>query len=537
MEAATEMYGDQALAQAAFDAGVQLVTCYPGTPGSNPAARIAEAAPDHGVYFEWSVNERVALEIGIGASMAGKRALVCVKSVGMNVLLDPLMVLNLSGAHGGLVILLGDDPGAYGSQNDQDSRWIARLAELPLLEPDTPARGYELLIQAFTISERFQSAVILRITRSFVHQHGAVYTSPGPPSKPDLGLTKDRDRFFPAPHNAVRLHRGLHARLDEIAAWMDGQYPQAGGERAQRAGVLAAGLASAKLRDVLGGGVRDNLRVLALNHLFPLPAASLGRFLSGLDRLLVLEENDPFVELHVGALAQALGLPLKIFGQGSGHLPGGGELYRWQIRSALERFKPGLPALEPFAKDGEAQERPPRTSRCRPEFYNRLFDLLEAESAELGVEPVVVVDPGCQVTLAGRANAKFAMGSAVAVAQGLRQAGVPGPAVAVIGDSAFFHSSVPAVCNAAVAGSDLTIVIVDNRGALTTGLQPSPHARVPRPGGLPVGIEISRLVRACGVREVAVVPGGSDWEDVRAALQGSLRSSELSCVILEVLEF
>src|SRR5262245_54933143 len=159
------------------------------------------------------------MEIGIGASIAGRRALVCTKSVGMNVMLDPLMALNLTPVHGGLVILLGDDPGGYGSQNDQDSRPLIPLLEMPMLEPASPAEGFAMIREAFDVSERHHTAVVVRETRSFTQQVDQFEEDDGPYSQPDLGLIREPFRFVPVPRNVVAKHRALHERFAGFRNW------------------------------------------------------------------------------------------------------------------------------------------------------------------------------------------------------------------------------------------------------------------------------------------------------------------------------
>ena len=194
----------QALAQGALAAGVKVVTSYPGSPSSETVELLIELAGPHGLHVEWSSNEKVAMEIGIGVSIAGRRALVCTKSVGMNAMVDPLMVLNLTPVHGGLVILLGDDPGGYGSQNDQDTRPIASMVEMPMMEPATPAEGFAMMQAAFAVSEQFHTAVIVRETRSFTQQAEPVDIPDGPYPQPDLGLVREPWRFVPVPKNVVQ---------------------------------------------------------------------------------------------------------------------------------------------------------------------------------------------------------------------------------------------------------------------------------------------------------------------------------------------
>jgi indolepyruvate ferredoxin oxidoreductase, alpha subunit len=351
--------GGQSLARGALAAGVKVVTSYPGSPSSEAVEDLIGLAEANGLYVEWSSNEKVAVELGIGASIAGRRALVCTKSVGLNAMLDPLMALNLTPVHGGLVILLGDDPGGYGSQNDQDSRPLATLLEMPLLEAATPAEAYNLMREAFTVSEQFHTAVIVRETRSFSQLEETVDVADGPFLQPDLGVLRVPWRFVPVPRNVVAKHRELHARLDALADWA-GRAPFNRIEGNGRLGILGAGFAYHKLRDVLGPALRADLRLLKLSTLFPLPADLLARFLNGCDTVLVIEENEPFLETPIKAIAHDTRCTAGVLGKHTGHLPREGELFRWQIAEALARVIPDFQAARSFTEANEADERPER---------------------------------------------------------------------------------------------------------------------------------------------------------------------------------
>ena len=203
--------GERALAWGAVEAGVGVVTGYPGSPGTNTFNAMAEMAKDHGHHAEWCINERIALDMAAGASQGGKRALVCLKSVGMNVALDTLMVLNMTGVHAGLVIVMGDDPGAWGSQNEQDTRTLGPLAELPMLEPATPGEGRDMIKWAFEYSESLQSIVILRLTRSY-----SVSTEDLSDFRPAAQhATREPDREPMSWISALRTTEGNHAELHE----------------------------------------------------------------------------------------------------------------------------------------------------------------------------------------------------------------------------------------------------------------------------------------------------------------------------------
>jgi indolepyruvate ferredoxin oxidoreductase, alpha subunit len=506
------MTSAQALAHGALVSGVSIVTSYPGSPSSETVEVLIELAEHHNLDVEWSSNEKVAMEIGIGASIAGRRALVCTKSVGMNVMLDPLMALNLTPVNGGLVILLGDDPGGYGSQNDQDTRSLAPMLEMPWMEPATPAEGFAMMQAAFDISEQFHTAVIVRITRSFVQQAEPVDVPEGPHVKTGLGLAREPWRFVPVPRNVVEKHRALHHRLAMIEEWANGAPFNRDDGQGDR-GIIAAGFAYRKLRDVIGDGPRSDLRVLKLGVLFPLPRGLVARFLAGCREILILEENEPFLETQIKALAHDSGCEVRILGKQTGHTRREGELFRWQIQGALERYLPGfVPARNYFEKD-EAAERPPRENYCAGCRFGAIVDALKAAAARLGQDPVLVGDPGCLAAVGDRLDAKYALGSAVGVAEGLARAWIRERAVALFGDSSFFHTTLPAIVNAVYHGSDILMVVLDNGATVTSGFQTNPGVSRDALGRPARALDIERIARAIGVEFVRDV--GPDDLDSR----------------------
>jgi indolepyruvate ferredoxin oxidoreductase alpha subunit len=501
-----------ALALGALASGVKVVASYPGSPSSETVTALIELAETHGVYVEWSSNEKVAMEIGIGASIAGRRALVCTKSVGMNVMLDPLMALNLTPVHGGLVILLGDDPGGYGSQNDQDTRAMAPMLEMPWLEPATPSDGFAMMRAAFDVSEKLHTAVVVRITRSFVQQAEAVEIPEGPFPQPDLGLVRETWRFVPVPRNVVAKHRALHERLALMERWAD-ESPFNRLEGAGDRGIIAAGCAHRKLLDVLGDAPREDVRVLKLGALFPLPREILSRFLAGCREVLLLEENEPYLETQIKALAHDLGNPVRILGKATGHTRREGELFRWQIHQALARFLPGFVPARTYLEADEASERPPRENYCAGCRFGAIVDALKEAAAGLGQDPVLVGDPGCLAAVGDRLDAKFAIGSAVGVADGLLRAGIRERAVALFGDSSFFHTTMPAVANAVHHGSDILMVVLDNGATVTSGFQPNPGQPRDALGRPAPALDIEKIARAMGVESTVTV--GPDDLDSR----------------------
>jgi len=512
--------GDEALAYGALTSGVKLVTSYPGSPSSGTVETLIDLAKKYDMYVEWSSNEKVAMEIGIGASIAGRRALVCVKSVGMNAMIDPLMALNLTPVNGGLVILLGDDPGGYGSQNDQDSRPLATLLEMPMMEPATPAEGYAMMQEAFRVSEQYQTTVIIRETRSFSQQEESVPVSDEPYRQANIGIVREPFRFVPVPKNAVEKHRALHNTIEALGDWANSApYNMATGQG--KKGILCAGFAHRKLLDVFGDKEPQEFRLLKLGILYPLPRKIIADFLSSCEEVLVVEEIEPYVESFVKAIAHDIGCTAKIYGKQSKHLGREGELFRWQIQSALTNFLPGFILDRDFSKENEAKEEPRKKDFCGDCQYDLVLDKLEEAAESLGQKPIFVGDPGCLVTVADRLDAKYAIGSAVGVADGLSKVSVDEMAVAIFGDSAFFHTSIPAICNVVHNRSNILMVVLDNKASATSGFQPHPGVARNAMGHEAPALDIAQIAQACGVKNVYTV----DPDEIELVLADTFRKA------------
>jgi indolepyruvate ferredoxin oxidoreductase alpha subunit len=528
-----QLNGDQAMAYGALSCGVKLVTSYPGSPSSGTVDALIGLAREHNLYVEWSSNEKVAMEMGIGASIAGRRALVCTKSVGLNVMVDPLMALNLTPINGGLVILLGDDPGGYGSQNDQDSRLLAASLELPMMEPAGPAEAYAMMREAFALSERFQTAVIIRETRSFSQQVEMVSVLDAPYQDCDIGCAREPFRFVPVPINAVEKHRALHERIEAVREWAESSvFNRETGTGT--VGIIGGGFAYKKLLDVVGEEIPEDFRLLKLGILYPLPKKAIADFLQRCQEVLVIEESEPFLETYIQAIAHERDCSAKIVGKQNPHIPQEGELFRWQIQRALTEFLPGFVPAAEYLEENEADERPKKRDHCAECRYDEVLDKLEEAAESLGQKPFLVGDPGCLVTVADRIDAKYALGSAVGVADGLSKAGTDEKAVAIFGDSSFFHSALPAVCNAAHNRSDILMIILDNKATATSGFQPHPGVGKNAMGQDAPALDIQELAKACGVKHVF----SSGLDDTDPTLEDTFREAlglqELAMVIVRI---
>jgi len=525
--------GDQAMAYGALSCGVKLVTSYPGSPSSGTVETLISLAKKHKIYVEWSSNEKVAMEMGIGASLAGRRALVCTKSVGLNAMIDPLMALNLTPVHGGLVILLGDDPGGYGSQNDQDSRPLADLLEMPMLEPASPAEGYAMMQEAFSLSEKFNTAVIIRETRSFVQQEEPVSVSEERYREANLGLIREPFRFVPVPINAVEKHGDLHRRIEAVSEWADSSpFNRVSGTGVK--GIIGAGFAQRKLLDIVGDENPGEFRLLKLGVLYPLPQKVITQFLQDCDEVLIVEEIEPYVEIRIKAIAHSAKYLTKIYGKQSHHLGREGELFRWQIQSALAEFIPEFIPGQKYMKENEAEEIPKKNDLCADCQYDKVLDKLEEAAESLGQRPMIIGDPGCLVTVADRLDAKYALGSAVSVADGLSKVGVDERAVALFGDSAFFHTTLPAVANVVHNQSNILMVVLDNKATATSGFQVNPGVGKDAMGREVPALDIEQIARACGVKHV-YTSGPDDLDStLKDTFREALSHNELTLIIVRI---
>ena len=252
--------------------------------------------------------------------------------------------------------------------------------------------------------------------------------------------------------------------------------------------------------------------------------------------VLVLEENEPFLEILLQAYAQDKGFQVKFFGKQSGHVSREGELYRWQIQAALEEFLPGFVPARDYLKENEKEELPKKKDHCAESRYGEILDILEEEAGSIDQKPVLVGDPGCLVKVAGRLDAKYALGSAVAVADGLSKAGIQERAVVIFGDSSFFHTSLPAICNAVSNRSRILMIVLDNKAAATSGFQPHPGVGKDALGNEAPALNIAEIAGACGVKHISSVdmddPG--DGIELKELFCENLQCQELLLIIIRL---
>jgi indolepyruvate ferredoxin oxidoreductase alpha subunit len=524
--------GDQALAQGALQSGISLVTSYPGSPSAGVVKELLRLDQDRRIIIEWSANEKVAMENANGGAVAGKRSLVCIKSVGMNVAMDPIMVANLIGTHAGMVWLIGDDPGAWGSQNEQDSRYLGAFAEVPMLEPASPQEGYEMMRYAFDLSERYRLPVIIREVQSYSALKGPCQI-PETPWQPIHLDSQAGRKWISFPLNVLELHARLHQRNQEIAQEFE-RSPFNRLERHGSRGLLAAGLAWHKFK-VLEMASARSLSLFKLGTLYPLPEKGLLDFLSPLEEVLVFEENEPFLEEKVKALAQAHGLLVRVRGKLTGDFPREGEILSHQIFQGLEAFLGGLEEEDRKKIVEEKKERPLGKGFCEGCPYTPLFEAILEVSRESGIpDPIITADPGCAVRLNlppfEMLNLKYCMGASIALAAGVSKAGAKGRVVAACGDSSFYHTGINALIDAVHHQADILVIILDNGTTALTGLQP--HPGIPRNarGDKVPAVEQEQIIRAMPIDFFRVIDM-FDKEKSKPVLKEGLTRKGLGVII------
>lgn len=533
--------GAHALARGAIGAGVSLVTGYPGSPATAVVNAILEMTKPDEVQVEWTSNEKVAIEMAFGASVGGTRALLCVKSVGLNIALDPLMAFNLSGCNAGLVILVGDDPGSWGSQNEQDSRILAQAAELPLLEPATVSDARDVMLQAFQLSEEMGLPVIARVTRALVLAQTWEVADQRrsdenfPSLVPPPAYQREMMRWTVLPINVVDYHRRLLQRLGQAKIRFE-ESPLNVEKGNGSHGVIAAGFAYQKLVETLGGDL-SALRILRLGTCHPLPTDRITAFLRKTESVLVLEETAPLIERAVQAVAQRAKLTLPILGRDSGHVPRAGELFAPHIAAALNHFLPGLA----LPTEGETtRPMPSRQPLCDGCPYIPIFDALVSVMEQAGGrdEFIVVGDTGCMVR--GQLppyellDVKISLGSSVGTATGIalsqKREHAEKRVIALCGDSALLHSGINGLIDAARVGANMLVLILDNGTTALSGGQPHPASQTDARGSLRHAVDLIALVRAANVKDVHLV-NLDRGDDVQAAIQTGIDCDGLSVII------
>jgi len=502
------MLGNEAIARGAMEAGLAFASTYPGTPSSEISLNFFQAAQESDLYFEYSANEKVAMEVSAAAANTGLRSMAIMKHVGLNVAADALMTLAYVGVTGAMVILTADDPFMFSSQNEQDNRYYGKLSGLPVLEPSSVEEAKELIGYAFDVSEQLREPVIFRTTTRINHSTGVVTLGP-------IKTRKTRGEFVKDPLNLVTVpavSRKLHVKLLEKYAQakkLSESSPFNFTEGDGKWGIVCNGVSYNYVSDALKDlGIADQVRVLRIGFSHPLPEKMIKGFLKACEKVLVVEEGEPYMEEAVKAFAQEEALTLPIQGKSVGKLT---RLYEYnpaQIRESVAGYfgvsyqAPKVPDLSDVPA---VPQRPPTLcAGCshRATYY-------EVRKAAEGLATIYPSDIGCY-TLGllpplSMADFLICMGSSVGTACGFSKA-TDQKVIAFIGDSTFFHSGIPGLINAVFNNCNFTLVILDNGTTAMTGHQPNPGVDMTRLNMAGYGrVSIEKVVRAVGVPHVTIV--------------------------------
>jgi len=500
------LLGNEGVVRGAIEAGVAFATCYPGTPSSEIGDNFSQIKQETDLYFEYSINEKVALDLAASASIAGLRSMCSMKHVGLNVAADTLMTIAYLGVTKGLVVVTADDPAMHSGINEQDNRYYGRLASLPVIEPSSPQDAKELTKYAFELSEKLQLPVILRTTTRVSHSSGAVTMGAIGPRNTQGSFKKEPSRWVPLPAFSGKMHQVLLEKLEKAKALSNGsEHNIVYGDG--RWGIITSGVSFNYVMDGLKDlNIEKDCRVLKLGFSYPLPEGRIEDFVSSCEKILVVEELEPLIEEGVKIISQQTGKIISIKGKGEELLPRVSEFNPGLVRRAMASYfgieyeqKKPLKCL--FA--AEIPARPPVLCAGCPHSASYL-----AVREVVGDDAIYANDIGCHALgffpPFRMTDVTFVMGSSIGIASALAKA-THKKAIAFIGDSTFFHAGIPALCNAVYNNHTVTVIILDNGTTGMTGLQPSPGAEHPAPGMATTQISIETMVRGAGVTRVTTV--------------------------------
>ena len=453
------LLGDEAIAQGAIDAGLSGVYAYPGTPSTEITEfiQLSPLAKERGIHSRWSTNEKTAMEAALGMSFMGKRALVCMKHVGLNVCADPFVNSAMTGVNGGLIVLVADDPSMHSSQDEQDSRFYGKFAMLPTFEPSSQQEAYDMVAAAFDYSEQQKLPVLMRVTTRMAHSRAVVEVKAEARKENDMNYDAEAKNWVLLPANARR--RNDHVTAQQAALEEDAvvsPYNVYTDAADHSLGIIASGIGYNYVRECFAGG-QVPYPLLKISQ-YPLPKKLVRRMLSECERVLIVEEGQPFVEDIVRGVAE---MP-NVLGRLTGELPRTGELNPDVVKKAL-----GMEVGENYAPCEDVAPRPP--ALCQGCGHRDVYTALNEVLREYD-NPRVFGDIGCY-TLGFLPPYKAIhscvdMGASITMAKGAADAG-QWPAVAIIGDSTFTHSGMTGLLDAINENADITVIISDN---LTTGM-------------------------------------------------------------------
>ncbi len=502
------MLGNAAVAQGAYEAGVKVVSSYPGTPSTEITENIVKY---DSVYVEWAPNEKVACETAIGASIAGARAMTCMKHVGLNVMADPVFTVSYIGANGGLVLCVADDPGMHSSQNEQDSRHYAKASKIPMLEPSNSSECKEFTKFAFELSEKYDTPVFIRLSTRVSHSQSLVEEAE-PISAPLKPYEKNIQKNVMMPANAINRHVVVEKREQDLREFAENTFLNVVENNGAKIGVITSGVAYEYAKEALG----NKANYLKLGMVYPLPTRLIENFVKGLDEVYIIEELDPFIEEHV----KALGVPVK----GKDVFSLLGEYSQSLIKKVVLNEE-----VKNLTTQMELPKRPPvMCAGCphRGTFYV-LNKLKVTVSGDIGCYTLGAVAPLSSV------DTTICMGASISAAHGMVKArgeDFSKKLVAVIGDSTFIHSGITGLIDVVYNKNNNTIIILDNSITGMTGHQENPTTGLTIRNEPTKVVDLVALCKAVGVERVRV-EDPFDVKGFEQAVKEELNANEPSVII------
>lgn len=532
------LMGNEAIALGAMRAGVSVVTGYPGTPSTEILETVAKHN-DSSIYVEWSVNEKVALEVAAGAAYAGARSMVTMKQVGLNVASDPLMSLNYIGIKGGMVIVVADDPGPISSQTEQDTRHFGKYAKLAVFDPSTPEEAYTMVADAFDYSEKYGRPVLLRPTTRVCHSCASVEILENISKKEPEGFEKSsRWVIFPklSYENKIVIEENLKKMSDDFSNY-ERNFISGSGKK----GIATGGVSYSYVSEALQNSSSE-CKLMKISTM-PFPQKLALEFLEGLDEVLVVEELDPIIETELITLCGLYNLKVKINGKLTGHMKNAGENTVDSVSAAIGGF---LGEVLEDSVNTASNNSPASSANNPPDLPIRppvlcagcphRASFFAVKEATKGLNAVYSGDIGCYTL----GNAKplnmvdtcLCMGAGITVAQGLHRVEPDRINFAFIGDSTFFHTGIPGIINAVYNQTDIIVVILDNSTTAMTGQQPHPGIGKTMMGNISDVISIYNVVSSLNVSKI-VRANPFDTEAAKEAVNAVINERGVRVILYE----
>ncbi len=519
------LLGNEAIVRGALESGVQFVSTYPGTPASEIGNTFFKIAPKVGVYFEFSTNEKVALEAAVGASFSGLKTLMAMKNFGTNVALDALLPFVYTGTKGPTVIISADDPSCHSSaQSEENTRGISYLAHIPTLEPADPQECKDFVKLGFQISEKFKIPVMIRTTTRVAHQRGIVSLSKIQFTKsktPEGRFVKDYKKFVTLPPRVMEMKTELLEKIDKIREFSEESQINKQSSKKSSLGVITSGISYLYVMEALKE-LNLDLPVLKLGFFYPLPEKKIKKFIKNFKKVLIVEELEPFLEKEVAIIAKEVNCKLAVAGKKL--IPEVDELKPGIVTSAIAKFTNKKYKMPPVKLKRQAPKRFPQLCPGCPYWlvFGGIKKAVDTKNVVFGG------DIGCYM-LAGfpphyLQDYLSCMGSSIGIAHGIKKA-TGQKLITIIGDSTFFHAGIPALINTVFNKSNPLIIILNNETTAMTGHQPHPAAPV-----TPNGIKIEAVIRGCGVKNVKTIDPVNQKEFIQT-IKEFLGKPEVSVII------